>query len=87
MVFRVRKLILLAASCCIELVVYGSGEFLRRSFFSTLSTSKSGPDNRDITSITSSLLFSARFLPSTPQKAALNFLAPFLNSPSIDQYS
>ena len=40
MVLRVRKLILLAASCWRDDVVYGNGALRRRSFFSTLSTLK-----------------------------------------------
>jgi len=40
-----------------------------------------------MTLMTSSLVFKECFFPSIPQKDALNFLVPFLNSPSIDQYS
>src|SRR5699024_12237089 len=87
MVFRVLKFNLRAASCCKLLVVKGAAGLRRRSFFSTFVMLKSLPDRRSVTSFTSSAFFNLLFLPSRPQKFALNFFRAFLKFPLILQYS
>ena len=87
MVFLVRKFNLRAASCCRLLVVKGFAGFLLRSFFSTFLTSKSVLSILAVTSFTLCASGNFFFLPSIPQKFALNFLRAFLKLPSMLQYS